>query len=171
MILGALTKDECEMLRKWRNTDIDAYRTPFLLTAEMQEDFHREVICSRTAPHRYWAVRTPLDMALVGAVGLVNISWENRHAEISIVVNPEKRSMGYGEKALKLLLEEGFFSVGMENIYGECYKSSKSYTFWCEMVKKYNLYSTILPARKFCAGVYWDSLYFNFNKGSIVDYS
>lgn len=171
LILEALTKDDCEMLRRWRNIDIHAYRTPFLLTAEMQENFYLEVICDRTSPHRYWAVRTPLDMALVAVVGLTNISWENRHAEISIVVDPNKRKMGYGEKSLKLLLAEGFYQLGLNMIYGECYKCSESYKWWDDIIEKYQLYSTLLPDRKYHWGQFWGAIYFVFKRDTLIDYS
>ena len=40
MKLRAITKEEIEIVRQWRNEDLSYLRTPFLLTQEMQEEFY-----------------------------------------------------------------------------------------------------------------------------------
>ena len=165
MRLTDLTFEDCQNVREWRNQDIAAYRTPFFLTDSMQEDFYHNVVSDRTGPHRYMAV--DYHNSLVGMVGLVNIQWGNRNAEISIVIDPKKRRTGAGRKCLELLLDWGFNVMGLENIYGECYSCSPFKLFWFDIIKEYGLYNTILPGRKFYHGLYHDSIYFNFNKGDI----
>lgn len=167
MHLDALMIFDAEALRRWRNQDIAAYRTPFRLTAEMQENWYLETVCDREAPHRYWGVYEGTD--LVGVVGLVNIEWENKTAELSIVIDPDRRFKGRGEESLKMLLREAFMFLGLNTVYGECYKCSPSITFWRSMINKYALYSTMLPDRKFSDGIFWDSVYFVFRRDS-VDY-
>ena len=46
MRLTALTLEDCEQVRKWRNEDISAYRTPYLLGDIMQADFYKNVVSS-----------------------------------------------------------------------------------------------------------------------------
>jgi hypothetical protein len=54
MKLGALIKEELELVRGWRNEEMQFLRTPYFLTKEMQEDFYRDVICNRQSEHRYF---------------------------------------------------------------------------------------------------------------------
>ena len=165
MRLTALTLEDCEQVRKWRNEDISAYRTPYFLTESMQEDFYYDAASNRCGMSRYMSVYYHNN--LIGMVGLVGIEWENRHAELSIVVNPDKRRSGNGKAALMLLLDWGFNVLGLENIYGECYQCSPFKLFWLTLIKEYGIYNTILPGRKFHHGLYHDSIYFNFNKEDI----
>jgi RimJ/RimL family protein N-acetyltransferase len=67
---------------------------------------------------------------LIGMVGIVNISLENRSAEISIIINPTKQGTGYGKRSVDMLLDKGFNELNLENIYGECYENSAHVGFW-----------------------------------------
>jgi RimJ/RimL family protein N-acetyltransferase len=133
-----------------------------MLTETMQENFYINEICNRKSDHRFWAVLD--DLVFIGMVGLVNISLENRNAEISIVIDPEIRQAGKGREALELLLDKGFNEINLDSIYGECYENNKSISFWNKMIAKYNGTHTKLKARKYCNGQYYDSLYFTFLK-------
>jgi len=182
MQLLALTKDDCEKVRIWRNSCIYALRTPFLLTEEMQKDFYNNVISSRNAKARFWGVwdthpkptKNPaLDIDKVcaigdyflGMVGLENIEYENRRAEISIMLNPDYRGQGYGSKAVVLLLEQGFMYMNLENIWGEVYTCNPNgMVFWERIVKKYNGSYALLEKTKYYNGKYWNSLWFNITK-------
>ena len=190
MKLKALTLPDVEQVRQWRNDCLQALRTPFLLTAEMQENFYRDIICNRNARARYWGIWEEIETTstecflgegeivhfgsekavklfkLIGMVGMENIEWENRLAEISIILNPEYQGKGYGEKAVDLLLDQGFNYLNLENIWGECYKCNPALSFWRKICGKYIGYTTILPKRKYWEGTYHDSLYFNINKSN-----
>jgi RimJ/RimL family protein N-acetyltransferase len=96
--------------------------------------------------------------------GLENISWENRNAEISIIMDPACQGNEHGSQAVELLLNQGFDYLNLENIFGECYLSNPAVKFWEKNIEKYSGTKTILPNRKYWEGEYWDSLYFNFNK-------
>ncbi|HSW61891.1 MAG TPA: GNAT family N-acetyltransferase [Dissulfurispiraceae bacterium] len=162
MRLDAMTRENAELVRRWRNIDIDMYRTPFMLTEEMQSDFYDDVICDRYAKHRFWAVM--LADVFIGMVGLVNISLENRSAEVSVVIDPELRKQGHGRKAVDLLLGEGFYRINLDNIYGECYKCSPARGFWESACMERGVKIYELPRRKYVSGIYWDSIYFNFTR-------
>lgn len=162
MHLDAMSRENAETVRQWRNLDIDMYRTPFPLTKEMQEDFYVNTISSRVSPHRFWAVYS--DMSFVGMVGLVNISLENRSAEISVVIDPERRGEGIGRQAVNMLISEGFNRLNLDNIYGECYECSKAIGFWRSTCKERGVVTHKLPRRKYVDGVYWNSIYFNFTR-------
>lgn len=161
MNLSAPTKYNLEQVRRWRNEDISGYRTPYYLTPDMQERFYDDVICDRNSPHRYWAI---IDGGFIGMGGLTNIQWENGIAEISLIIDPEKRSEGTGEKAVDLILREGFNRLGLKTIYGECYQNNPAFLFWRKNASKYGGFYTVLPNRKFWDGKYWGSLYFSIDR-------
>jgi len=164
MKIDSLYKWDVELIRVWRNENLNALRTPFLLTKEMQEDFYNNVISNRQSNNRFWGLNdSTLEESFVGMIGLVNIEWENSIAEISIIINPSIRKNGVGEKAIDILLDQGFNQLNLSNIYGECYKCNKAHIFWEKICNKYNAYVTMLPARKYYNGEYYDSMYFNIN--------
>lgn len=151
-----------EWVRRWRNQDIAGLRTTFLLTEEMQQDFYKNVLCDRHAPHRYWAIYD--DDRCVAFGGLTNIQWENGLAEISLIVDPKARKQGIGRQSVELILIEGFKNMGLQTICGECYMCSPAIMFWRGIIDELRGYKTSLPRRKFWDGQYWDSLYFSFDK-------
>ena len=165
MQLQAVTERDVEQARQWRNKNLVSYRTPFFLTAEMQREFYLNVICNRKADHRYYSVYD--GKKFIALIGLVNISFENRNAEISMVINPKFKLRGYGKKCLRLLLNEGFNSLNLDNIYGESYHCNADVGFWYKMIKDYDIKSITLPARRFANGEYHNSVYFNFNKEDV----
>jgi len=94
--------------------------------------------------------------------GLTNIEWDNRIAEISLILGPKYRKKGKGKEAAELVLKEGFNRIGLKTVYGECYKCNPSVGFWEHLIEKYKGYKTILPNRKFFEGFH-DSIYFSFD--------
>jgi len=182
MKLTTLTLEQCQLVRQWRNEDFETNRTPYLLTEEMQADFYKNVCCNRNSPHRYWAIIKeaeeipPLQSGdvlrgfpplnnFVGYAGLTYIQWENRIAEIAMLIDPTLRGNGYGEQAFDLLLDAGFNQLGLNCIFGECYTANADRTaFWKKVTEKYRGTMTMLRARKFWGGKFWDSLYFDILK-------
>lgn len=184
MKLKELSLNDCEQVRQWRNENLAMLRTPFMLTGEMQAEFYHNVICNRNANARYWAVvddenqtinklsnglpAPEQNTKLIGMIGLENISWENRNAEVSIILNPDYQRKGYGTQAVDLLLNQGFDYLNLENIYAECYTCNPALSFWHKMtskyIDKYNPKTAWLAKRKYWQGKYFDSLYINFEK-------
>lgn len=160
--LRTLTADDCETVRQWRNADLSPWRTPHLLTAEMQADFYRDVICNRNAPHRFWVVDE--GSRLVGMVGLTNIQWENRLAELNLIMRPTDRYTDAPFEAAGLLLEQSFDFMGLETVCGECYDCSSWYGVWKQTAIRYGAYTTHLPRRKFWQGKFHESLYLSIDR-------
>jgi RimJ/RimL family protein N-acetyltransferase len=176
MKLKELSRLDVEQVRRWRNECLETLRTPFLLTEDMQQRFYEDTISSRNARARYWGIfehkheeypKNDLTCdydILLGMIGLENIEWENRRAEISIILNPEYRGKGYGEQAVDLLLEQGFFFMNLEIIWGECYTCNPALQFWKKIAKKYMARCADVPFTKFWKSQYYDSFYFAFLK-------
>lgn len=173
LIVKPPTALSLEIVREWRNEDLSSLRTPFFLTEEMQEDYYKQ-LCDQKSNKRMWCFYENYDPAykcknemenLIAFGGLENIEWENRLAEISIIVDWQYRTQGYGKEAVAKILEQGFDYFNLENIYGECYKTNPdALAFWEKIMKIHSGYKTMLPQRKYWHGSYHDSLYFNINK-------
>lgn len=178
MKLEIPTLEECQQVRLWRNQSLETLRTPYSLTEQMQADFYRDVICNRNSSHRYWALNSKIEMSdtdvpvdemkiadfLMAFGGLTFIEWENRLARISLIVNPDYRKEGYGEKAVGLLLDKAFNYLNLKTVCGECYVCNLAIPFWEKIVDKYKGANIFLPNRKYWDGVYHDSLYFSIDR-------
>ncbi len=159
--VDALNLQDVEQVRRWRNERLETLRTPFLLTKEMQEEYYLEHVCNRDCRERFWAIRDKGQ--LIAQVGFVRIEWENHLAEISNMCNPGQlhRRM----ETVKMQLAEGFENMGFSNIYFEAYYCDPALNFWQEVATSFNADTAILKNRKFWAGRYWDSFYFNISAG------
>ena len=204
IIFRPLSLEDMEQIRLWRNEALETLRTPFMLTAEQQQDYYRTVICDRHSTTRYWGfwneVTKETDnhcslrqidtekeieenarelinvwiaergkIKLIGYGGLENIQWENRLAEISILIAPEYRGKGYGAEAVAGILGRGFGQLNLYGIWGECYTCSNAVRFWERQIAKHGGSSCTLPGhRKYWGGAYWPSLYFYFQREECI---
>ena len=185
MRLDILEWNECMDSLAWRNKHLETLRTSHMLSEEMQQKFYEDVISNPDSKHRYWAlkekrkeleekgdetwygmvIKSGKDDIFVGVGGLTNISWENRNAEISLIISDTCQNMGLGSKAVDLLIHQGFSFMNLENIYGECYECNpKGISFWLKMIEKYEADVVWKPYVKYYNGTYWRSMYFNFNR-------
>ena len=164
-----LSMEYMEEIREWRNQIPETLRTPYFLTKEQQEDYYSHIICARDSTTRYWAFisvdpqNKNASYCLAGMGGVENIIWESRIGEISVIVKPELRGKGYGKAIVNAILTMAFNQINLDHVFGECYTCG-NIGFWNNMIKKYGATHTVLPARKYFNGKYWDSLYFTFSK-------
>ena len=180
LTLRAPTREDVEAVRKWRNDDgvRAGLRTPFLLTEEMQQDFYETIACNRFSPHRYWsfiaagnreAHGTTIGTSSLAAFGgLTDISWENGHAEISLIVDPRAAGKGIGSEAVKLILREAFNRLRLATVFGEVYHCNPAHGFWTRMMEEARTRVpgtanyVVIPRRKFWDGKLHDATVFWF---------
>jgi len=128
----------------------------------MQQAFYQSVICNREANSRWWSFGR---WSCVGFGGFPKIEWENRRAEISLIVRPEERNKGLGAKMVAILLSQGFENLNLDNIYGEVYLcNAQAVAFWDKIIKWYNAQAVILRDTKYWDGRKWDSKYFDIRR-------
>lgn len=152
LYLDALTERDCELIRQWRAEARDTLRTPYLLTIEQQRAFYRDVVSNRQANARYWAARNA-DGECVAFAGLENISWENGHAEISLLVATEQRGKGIGAEVVDLVLVECFEWMRLMTCWGEVYHSNETgVRFWRKVIERHGGMVTTWPRRKWWNG-------------------
>jgi len=140
----------------WRNEAREALRTPGFTCQQKQEEWIESL---KDSPHRYFSFRDKVNLMAFG--GLTDIQWENRLAEISLIVNPDNRKDGIGSDCVDMLLDEAFNKMNLKTVTGECYKCNPAIEFWYRVIEKYNGYKTILKNRKFWDGEFHDSIYFS----------
>ena len=140
----------------WRNDARNTLRTTGFCTIDLQESFIENL---DPKVNRYFAFYDGGDLVAFG--GLTDIQWENRMAEISLIVDPDLVKSGIGSDAVDMLLEEAFNKMNLKTVFGECYKSNSAVDFWFRLTEKYEGYTTILPNRKYWNGEFYDSLYFS----------
>lgn len=157
-----------------RNGCIEWLRTDKIGTAEDQVNFY----WNQPEASQYWHIENDQEK-IVGICGLTSII-EKESAEFSLLIYPDMRSKGYGETALKDLLDKGFNNMGLKLIYGETYMYPKSSPHGLDFVlngehfrinpawtifKKvgFNI-DGILRKRKVKSGVCVDSLVFSMSK-------
>ena len=179
LVLDALTRDDCERARQWRNLEEHRLhlRTPYVLTEEMQARFYDEVVCNRLSPHRFWALRVPANHPVqpgghgafvrayefVGMAGLTDISFENGHAEISLLLSPDAQGNGYGTAAVELVLREAFGRMRLRWVRGTCYTNNPAIGWWRErLAERPGSGGVTVPYGKWWDGVEHGSLLFWF---------
>ena len=149
---GACMED-AGLVSKWRNDARGTLRTTGFCTIDIQEKFIENL---DPKVDRYFSFYDGGDLAAFG--GLTDIQWENRLAEISIIVDPDQYKSGFGSDAVNMLLDEAFNKLNLKTVFGECYKSNSAVDFWFRLTEKYEGYTTILKNRKYWNGEYYDTI-------------
>lgn len=70
---------------------------------------------------KMYAIWTPDQKFAVGVCGLTDIDLINRKAEFSLYIAPDYQKRGYGEAALNTLCMHGFYTLGLQHIFGETF--------------------------------------------------
>ncbi len=130
--LRALTLEECQQVRVWRNAPdvLPMLRTGAKTEAE-QAAFYRDVVSNPQSDHRYYAIDA--DGQFVGMGGLTYLSRVPGEAEISLILGPQARRRGVGNESVLALVVEAK-RLGLSRIVGECYRRSPALGFWEKFV-------------------------------------
>ena len=151
--LDALTLEDVEQARLWRNATPAGLRTPFPLTVAMQAAFYRDVVCNRASLHRYFACRA--SGALIGMGGLTNLQWTNGIGEISLLMAPDHTLlMG---SCVRALLEEAFDRLRLLTVVKECFHCDPDVKLWVSIIQEWGGTVMVLPRRKWWEGRLWSS--------------
>lgn len=72
-------------------------------------------VTERGEPH--FSIRLCENNEHIGGCGLINLDWVNRRAEMGIMIGEAAyRSQGYGQEAIKLLLDHAFYVLNLHSI-------------------------------------------------------
>lgn len=130
-----LSLKEVQAVRVWRNDPdvLPMLRTGFKTSAE-QAMFYQDVICNPHADHWYFAMLG--DGRFLGMGGLTYLSRAPGEGEISLIVAPGMRGVGFGSACVDVLLQEAW-TRGLYAVIGECYPHG-AIGFWQRQFRQAN---------------------------------
>jgi RimJ/RimL family protein N-acetyltransferase len=118
--LRAFEKEDLDTIVKWVNTEVvtqflsDSLIYPMSRSDEMK---WLESITVTNHREKVFAIET-LDRTLIGSVGLHNINWVERKAELGIMIGePSFWGQGYGSDAVRQVLRVAFEKMNLNRIY------------------------------------------------------
>jgi UDP-4-amino-4,6-dideoxy-N-acetyl-beta-L-altrosamine N-acetyltransferase len=129
-MLRRIEEKDLEQLRTWRNnpTIYNWCRQNNLISKENQLE---------------WFDRQNSDPALrmfvfgenhaIGVCGLTDIDLINRRAEFSLYIAPEYQKQGFAPLALKELFDYGFYTLGLNVIWGETFDDNPALKLFLRM--------------------------------------
>lgn len=153
MTLEAMTLDDAQTVRLWRNERPDALRTPYPLSEAEQQAWYMN------HDGRFFSIVG--DGFLAGYGGVQHIQWESRIGELSLLMDPGVAHMR--AEALDLILTYAFETMRLDTVYAEVYECNHDLVWWQYVAGGPECTTARLPNRKWYQGKYWDSLYISFD--------
>ncbi len=91
----------------------------------------------------------------IGTIGLYNIDWRNKNAELVVIIGEEKyRGLGYGMKATMMLQKYAFIELNLHSLYSRNYSCN-------EAIMKMNERAKNKKIGRLRKGVYRDGKYYD----------
>ena len=119
-----------ELIRQWRNAQMDVLRQKEPLTEEGQTSYYSRCIWPTLVERHPANILLAFleDERLVGYGGLVHISWPDQRAEVSFLLKPALASNAADYEArfsafLSLLKQLAFGDLGIERLWTETFAS------------------------------------------------
>jgi len=123
--LKKIKKDDLRQIIRWRNdSKIMKFNTQFfLLNMEYQKKWF-EQITKKNSKSKMFVFKYGNE--IVGIGGLIHHDYQNKSADIAIILGESKiRGKGFGTKALKLLVEYGFKRMKLHRIGADIFEYNK----------------------------------------------
>jgi RimJ/RimL family protein N-acetyltransferase len=113
--LSPINVDDYEIFTQWLN-DVEVTKNLNLIDKNITLLSEKEALINISKNHTYSIIDLSKEI-LIGNCGLININQVNRTAEIGIIIgNKYYWNKGYGEEAIKLLLDYSFKYLNLQNI-------------------------------------------------------
>jgi len=126
--LVPLRYEDIFLIKDWRNAQIDILRQVRPLTDEDQEQYYREVVepSFQQSEPKQILFSYLKEGKCIGYGGLVHISWKDKRAEVSFLLNPQftKEECVYADifsNFLTLIKECAFEHLGLNRLFTETY--------------------------------------------------
>lgn len=118
LYLGPMMVEDAEVFVKWLNdyrvTD-GIGKTKDVTTLENETEYLQGV--TKNGDYNFSIVTKDKEQ-LIGTCSIMNINHINQTAEVGIFIGDESaRGKGYGQEALKIILNYGFNTLNLHNIY------------------------------------------------------
>lgn len=126
--LRAIDPVDIEAIRQWRNAQLEVLRQSRPISGQEQADYFAQMIWPDKSEIRPTTILLAYleDERLIGYGGLVHIQWDDRRAEVSFLLDPQRetdpngRAVDFG-RFLELIKEFAFVDLGLARLYTETY--------------------------------------------------
>jgi RimJ/RimL family protein N-acetyltransferase len=128
-ILEAISPDNVEILRKWRNdpNKRQYFREYREITVDLQNEWYNRIGNNSNKEFLYFQVVNKSNLQIEGCCGLLYIHWYLRSAELSLFLQNENEDDR--AEVSKLLCRYGFADIGLNKIWLEIFDNSP----WVEL--------------------------------------
>ena len=127
--LRAVSPQDIESIRQWRNAQMDVLRQSVIITPEAQQRYFAEHVWPDKASRHPHQILLAIEKngCLIGYGGLVHISWVYRRAEISFLLKPEleqepRKLLDYFSRYLVLIHKLAFDDLQLNRLTTETYE-------------------------------------------------
>ena len=133
--LRALEIDDLERTHKWHN-DPALYETltsAFRYVSRVAEEEWLSKRLAYSTQEVNLAICLASNSQHIGNIYIKNIDWVARHAELGVFIgDPDQRSKGYGQAAMRLVIRHAFQDLGLQRLYGFILADNKASIRMCE---------------------------------------
>jgi RimJ/RimL family protein N-acetyltransferase len=160
--LRAIDQADLELFVRWLNDPEVTAGLARHLPLSMQEEVHWfNKLMDRPAEERPLTIEILQEGGSwlpIGDLGLFNIDWRSRSAELGIVIGEKNYwDKGYGSEALRVLLEHAYHTLNLNRVYLRVFDYNK------RAIRAYEKLGFVLEGRmrqaEFYNGVYVDVLF------------
>ena len=123
--LKKIRKEDLKQIVKWRNdSKIIRFNTQFfLLNMELQKKWFEE-ITKKNSKSKMFVFKYGKE--IVGIGGLLHYDYQNKSADIAIILGEKKiRGKGFGTRGLEMLVEYGFKQMKLHRIGADIFEYNK----------------------------------------------
>jgi RimJ/RimL family protein N-acetyltransferase len=116
---GYEKSDLNDLMRWWHDEEVTKFISAAVFPASSieEERFIENIASGKDVANGEFAIETLSEQRYIGTIGLHNIDWLSRHAQLAIVIgDKEYWGRGYGTDAVRLLLRLAFDRMGLHRV-------------------------------------------------------
>jgi len=117
--IRALEKTDIDEIMKWVNDPevVDSLLMRYPVSRYQEEKWIEKTLDGTNKRNKAFAIETK-DGVYLGGIGLHQIDWENRNAEVGIVIGKKEYwNKGYGSDAMTTILDFAFNRMNLHRVY------------------------------------------------------
>jgi len=121
--IRAVEQTDLDEIMKWVNDPevIDNLLMRYPISRYLEEKWLEKALDTSDMRNKAFSIETK-DGIYLGGIGLHKINWENRNAEVGIVIGKKEHwGKGYGTDAMLAILEFAFNHMNLHRVYLEVY--------------------------------------------------
>ena len=167
MNLRKVNKKDLKKIRDWRNTSsIWNFNSQYILLNMIHQREWFESISKKNSTRKMFIIESERKRP-IGICGLININFEQKNAEVAIILGEkETHGKGIGTEILRLLLEYGFKKLKLHRISAEIFEYN---IISIKLFETLNFeYELTLNQRLWRKGRWWNVLVYSILEGKFL---